>query len=95
MADLVHELVEVHPDLVLREELRVLLDEGDHVVVLLDRGMEAELAVPGDDELIAPDPLPVFVQTDERRVTQAVLPVADIARIPGYAAIISSEIICI
>jgi hypothetical protein len=44
--------------------------------------MEAELPVPGDDELVSTDPLSVFVQADERRVTQTVLPVADVARIP-------------
>ena len=82
VADLVHELVEVHPGLVLREELRVLLDERDDVVVLLDRGMEAELPVPGDDELVPADPLPVLVQTDVGGVAQAVLPVADVAHIP-------------
>ena len=81
VADLVDELVEVHPDLVLGEEMRMLLDERDDVVVLLHRRMEAELPVPGDDELVTADPLPVLVQTDERRVTHPVLPVADIARI--------------
>ena len=75
-------IVEVHPDLVLGEEMRMLLDERDDVVVLLHRGMEAELPVTGDDELVTADPLPVLVQTDERRVTHPVLPVADIAHIP-------------
>ena len=82
VADLVDEPVEVHPGLVLGEELRMLLDEGDYVVVLLDRGMEAELSVTGDDELVTADPLPVLVQADERWVAHPVLPVADIARIP-------------
>ena len=82
VADLVHEPVQVHPDLVLREEVRVLLDEGDDVVVLLYRRMEAESPVPGDDELVTTDPLPLLIQTDEGRVTQAVLPVTDITRIP-------------
>jgi len=81
VADLVDEPVEVHPDLVLGEEMRMLLDERDDVVVLLHRGMEAELPVTGDDELVTADPLPVLVQTDERRVTHPVLPVADIASI--------------
>ena len=82
MTYLVDKFVQVHPDGVLREEMGMLLDEGDDVIAFLHRRMEAAAAVLGNDELVTTDPLPLLIQTDEGRVAQAVLPVTDITRIP-------------
>ena len=61
--------------------MRVFLDEGEDVVRLLYRRMEASASVMCDDELVSPDPLPVLVEPDKGRIAQPVLPVAYIARI--------------
>ena len=76
----VHQPVLRHPRRIFRKEMRMLLDKGDDVVVPLFGRLEAAHAVPGDNELVTTNTAAVAVQTNVRRVADAVLPVQ---MIPG------------
>ena len=78
----VDQLVQVHAGAVLGEEMRMLLDEGDHVEGFLDRRMETAAAVLSDDELVTTDALSLLVQADKRRIPHPVLAVAHVSRVP-------------
>ena len=65
----------VHARRVVREQIRVLLDKTDDVIVLLDGRLETAKAVSSHDELVTTDATTSVVQTDIRRIAQAITPI--------------------
>lgn len=78
-AYLIYEKIQIHSGSVVSEQLGMFLDEGYDVVGLLDRWMEAALAVLGDDVLVSADSSSILVKPDIRRITETVTTVPDIS----------------
>ena len=67
-AYLVDQHIWIHPYVILWEEIRMLLDEGDDIEGLLHRRLETAPAALGDDELVPAHPLPVLIETHIGRI---------------------------
>ena len=76
--------------MILRKEVRMLLDEGDDVIHFLLLCVETAFPLLCHNELVSTDASAFVVQTDIRRIAQTVPAVQVVSRINQYVLYVQS-----